>query len=162
MGSRRRVQGIIIDELKRIIKQYPSPRKTGIVFADELPDEPEDDGVPDYPVNVFVSREGYLKKITPQIPAHVLRAEVQGGRRPGGQFEGTNRGEILVFTDKQQVYKAKLADFEDTKASQLGTYLAQQAGHGRRRERSRPCYTPGTTAASCCCALKTARSREYP
>ncbi len=126
LESRRRVQGIIIDELKRIIKQYPSPRRTGIVFADELPDEPEDDGVPDYPVNVFVSREGYLKKITPQSLRMSGEQKYKEGDSLAVQFEGTNRGEILVFTDKQQVYKAKLADFEDTKASQLGTFLASK------------------------------------
>ena len=128
LGSRRRVQGIIIDELKRIIKQYPSPRKTGIVFADELPDEPEDDGTPDYPVNVFVSREGYLKKITPQSLRMASEQKYKEGDGPDSQFETTNKGEILVFTDRQQVYKARLADFEDTKASQLGTYLPSKLG----------------------------------
>ena len=128
LGSRRRVQGIIIDELKRIIKQYPSPRKTGIVFAGELPDEPEDEGVADYPVNVFVSREGYLKKITPQSLRMSGEQKYKEGDGPGTQFEGTNRGEILVFTDRQQVYKARLADFEDTKASQLGAFLASKLG----------------------------------
>ena len=128
LGSRRRVQGIIVEELKRIIKKYPSPRKTGIVYADELPDEPEDDGVADYPVTVFVSREGYLKKITPQSLRMSSEQKYKEGDGPASEFEGTNRGEILVFTDKQQVYKAKLSDFEDTKASQLGTYLASKLG----------------------------------
>ena len=128
LGSKRRVQGIIIDELKRIIKQYPSPRRTGIVYAGDLPDEPEDDGIADYPVNVFVSREGYLKKITPQSLRMSGDQKYKEGDGPSVQFEGTNRGEILVFTDKQQVYKARLADFEDTKASQLGTFLASKLG----------------------------------
>ena len=126
LGSKRRIQGIIIDELKRIIKQYPSPRRTGIVFADELPEEPEDDGAEDYPVNVFVSREGYLKKITPQSLRMSSEQKYKEGDGPAVQFEGTNRGEILVFTDRQQVYKARLSDFEDTKASQLGTFLASK------------------------------------
>ena len=128
LGSKRRIQGIIIDELKRIIKQYPSPRRTGIVFADELPEEPEDDGAEDYPVNVFVSREGYLKKITPQSLRMSSEQKYKEGDGPAVQFEGTNRGEILVFTDRQQVYKARLSDFEDTKASQLGTFLASKLG----------------------------------
>ena len=128
LGSKRRIQGIIIDELKRIIKQYPSPRRTGIVFADELPEEPEDDGAEDYPVNVFVSREGYLKKITPQSLRMSSEQKYKEGDGPAVQFEGTNRGEVLVFTDRQQVYKARLSDFEDTKASQLGTFLASKLG----------------------------------
>ena len=128
LASRRKVQGIIIDELRDIIKRYPSPRKTGIVYAEELPEEPEDDGTPDYAVNVFVSREGYLKKITPQSLRMASEQKYKEGDGPMTQFEATNRGEILVFTDKQQVYKARLADFEDTKASQLGTFLASKLG----------------------------------
>ena len=128
LDSRRRVQSIIIDELRRIIKQYPSPRRTGIVFSDELPDEPEDDGVADYPVNVFVSREGYLKKITPQSLRMASEQKYKEGDGPSAQFEAMNRGEILVFTDKQQVYKARLSDFDDTKASQLGYYLPSKLG----------------------------------
>ena len=128
LASRRRVQGIIIDELRSIIKRYPSPRKTGIVYAEELPEEPEDDGTPDYAVNVFVSREGYLKKITPQSLRMASEQKYKEGDGPMTQFEASNRGEILVFTDKQQVYKARLADFEDTKASQLGTFLASKLG----------------------------------
>ena len=128
LASRRRVQGIIIEELRRVMKQYPSPRKTGIVYADELPDEPEDDGVADYPVNVFVSREGYLKKITPQSLRMSGEQKYKDGDAALTQFEATNRGEILVFTDKQQVYKARLSDFEDTKASQLGSFLASKLG----------------------------------
>ena len=126
LASRRKIQNVIVGELRRIIKQYPSPRKSGIVFADELPDEPEDEGAPDYPVNVFVSREGYLKKITPQSLRMSSEQKYKEGDGPMTQFEGTNRGEILVFTDRQQVYKARLADFEDTRASQLGTYLASK------------------------------------
>ena len=98
------------------------------MYAEELPDEPEDDGTPDYAVNVFVSREGYLKKITPQSLRMASEQKYKEGDGPLTQFEGTNRGEILVFTDKQQVYKARLADFEDTKASQLGTFLASKLG----------------------------------
>ena len=128
LASRRKVQGIIIDELSDIIKRYPSPRKTGIVYAEELPEEPEDDGTPDYVVNVFVSREGYLKKITPQSLRMASEQKYKEGDGPMTQFEASNRGEILVFTDKQQVYKARLADFEDTKASQLGTFLASKLG----------------------------------
>ena len=126
LASRHKIQNVIVGELRRIIKQYPSPRKSGIVFADELPDEPEDEGAPDYPVNVFVSREGYLKKITPQSLRMSSEQKYKEGDGPMTQFEGTNRGEILVFTDRQQVYKARLADFEDTRASQLGTYLASK------------------------------------
>ena len=126
LQSRRKLQNIIIKELERIIKDYPSPRRTGIVYADELPEDAEEEQVEDYPVRVFVSREGYLKKITPQSLRMSGEQKYKEGDSLAVQFEGTNRGEILVFTDKQQVYKAKLADFEDTKASQLGTFLASK------------------------------------
>ena len=128
LGSTRRIQSLIVAELRRVIKQYPSPRKTGIVFASELPDEPEDDGVADYPVNVFVSREGYLKKITPQSLRMSSEQKYKDGDGPLLRFEASNRGEILVFTDRQQVYKARLSDFEDSKASQLGVFLASKLG----------------------------------
>jgi DNA gyrase subunit A len=128
LGSRRKIQNIIIRELERVIKQYPSPRRSGIVYADELEDVPEDDGAEDYPVSVFVSREGYFKKITPQSLRMASEQKYKDGDGPLSGFETTNRGEILVFTDRQQVYKARLSDFEDMKASQLGVYLPSHLG----------------------------------
>ncbi|HBD87129.1 MAG TPA: topoisomerase IV, partial [Clostridiales bacterium] len=128
LQSRRRIRNIIIKELEQIIKQYPSPRRSTIVHIDEIVDLPEDDDVENYPVHVFISREGYLKKITPQSLRMSGEQKYKDGDGPAASFETTNRGELLVFTDRQQVYKARLADFEDTKASVLGDYLPVSLG----------------------------------
>ncbi len=126
LKNRRKVKTIISSELKAIIKKYPSPRRTGIVYASEIEEEPEDDPAEDYPVNVFLSNEGYLKKITPQSLRMSGEQKYKDGDGPKLSFESTNRAELLVFTDRQQVYKTKLSDFADTKASALGTYLPSQ------------------------------------
>jgi DNA gyrase subunit A len=99
-----------------------------IIYADEIEETPEDDGAEDYPVNVFISREGYLKKITPISLRMSGEQKYKDGDGPAVSFESTNRGELLVFTDRQQAYKARLADFEDTKASVLGVYLPSHLG----------------------------------
>ena len=123
LKSRRKIKSIIIAELKAIIKKYPRPRKTGIVYASEIEEYEEADTVEDYPVTVFLSNEGYIKKITPLSLRMSSEQKYKDGDGLKLSFEATNRTELLVFTDKQQVYKAKLSDFEDTKASALGTYL---------------------------------------
>lgn len=126
LKNRRKVKAIISSELKAIIKKYPSPRRTGIVYASEMEEEPEDDPAEDYPVNVFLSNEGYIKKITPQSLRMSGEQKYKDGDGPKLSFESTNRAELLVFTDRQRVYKTKLSDFADTKASALGTYLPSQ------------------------------------
>lgn len=123
LKSRRKIKNIIIGELKAIIKKYPSPRKTGIVYASEIEEFEEADTVEDYPVTVFMSNEGYIKKITPQSLRMSSEQKFKDGDSLKLSFEATNRTELLVFTDRQQVYKTRLSDFEDTKASALGTYL---------------------------------------
>ena len=126
LRNRRKVKAIISSELKAIIKKYPRPRRAGIVYASEIEEEPEDDPAEDYPVNVFLSNEGYLKKITPQSLRMSGEQKYKDGDGPKLSFESTNRAELLVFTDRQRVYKTKLSDFADTKASALGTYLPSQ------------------------------------
>ena len=123
LASRRRIRSIITDELRAVAKKYAQPRKTGLVFADEAPEAEEEEPVEDYPVTVFLSRGGYLKKITPQSLRMSGEQKYKEGDGPFRSFETTNRGELLVFTDRQQCYKLRFADFEDTKASALGTYL---------------------------------------
>lgn len=123
LKSHRKIKNIIIGELKAIIKKYPSPRKTGIVYASEIEEFEEADTVEDYPVTVFMSNEGYIKKITPQSLRMSSEQKFKDGDSLKLSFEATNRTELLVFTDRQQVYKTRLSDFEDTKASALGTYL---------------------------------------
>ena len=123
LESKRRIRGIIIRELKEIIRKYPSPRRTGIVAAESVAQMPAEDLVPDYPVQLFLSHEGYFKKITPQSLRMSGEQKYKDGDALSQSFGATNRGELLIFTDRQQVYKAKLCDFADTKASVLGVYL---------------------------------------
>ena len=128
LQSPRKIKRVIITELKAVAKKYGTPRKTGIVYAHEVEPYAEDADVSDYPVTVFLSREGYFKKITPQslrMSSQQKYKESDGLRR---SFESTNRAELLVFTSRAQCYKARLADFEDTKASALGTYLPTKLG----------------------------------
>ena len=129
LKSRTRIRSIIIKELKEIIKKYPSPRRTGIVDAAVVTAvEPEEDLVPDYPVHLFLSREGYFKKITPQSLRMSGEQKYKENDGLSQSFEGTNRTELLLFTDHQQVYKMKVSDQPDTKASVLGTYLPTALG----------------------------------
>ncbi len=126
LKSRRRIQNIIIKELEQIIKQYPSPRKSIIVYSDEIEEAPPEDETEDYPVTVFVSQEGYLKKIIPLSLRMASEQKYKDGDGAWLEFESNNKEELLVFTNKQQVYKTKLSDFEDSKASVLGVYLPAQ------------------------------------
>lgn len=128
-NSKRKLKNVIIQELQKVSEKYGQPRKTEIIYQveDSEPEE-EEDSVPDYPVTVFVSREGYLKKITAQS----LRMSGEQKFKEGDSLlfsqESSNKGEILVFSDQLQCYKARLSDFEDGKASQLGDYLPQKLG----------------------------------
>ena len=123
LNSRRKIKSIIIDELRQINKKYPSPRKTGIVYADEIEEFVEEDHIPDYQVTVFLSRQGYFKKITAQSLRMSSEQKYKEGDALKTAFEVENRGELLFLTDHQQMYKARVADFEETKASVLGVYL---------------------------------------
>ena len=129
VSSPKRIQGIIISELEEVKKKYAVPRRTDIVYdhqTEELLTAEEE--VPDYPVHLFFSREGYLKKITQQSLRMASDQKYKEGDGPFLQWEATNRDELLVFTDKQQCYKTRLSDFEDTKASALGDYLPTKLG----------------------------------
>lgn len=123
LHSERRIKSIIVRELEQAAKQYAQPRRTGIVYAEDVADAPEDDGAEDYSVCVFVSREGYIKKITPLSLRMGGEQKYKDGDGPGVSFDAANRDELLVFTDRQQVYKLRLSELEDAKASVLGTYL---------------------------------------
>ncbi len=129
VSSPKRVQKIIVDELADVKKKYAVPRRTQIVY-DHM-DEPvmtAEDETPDYPVHLFFSQEGYLKKITPQSLRMANEQKYKEGDGPCLQWEASNRDELLVFTDRQQCYKTRLADFDDTKASALGDYLPSKLG----------------------------------
>ncbi len=124
-----RVRKIIISELEDVKKKYAEPRRTGIVYdyAEDTAAE-EEDTVEDYPVSVFLSREGYFKKITPLSLRMGGEQKYKEGDGPSQSFETTNRAEVMFFTDRAQVYKSRLSDFADTKASALGDYLPAKLG----------------------------------
>ncbi|MDR0293616.1 MAG: topoisomerase IV [Oscillospiraceae bacterium] len=121
-----KIDRIIIDELKAVDKQYGKPRRTLLVYGHE--EEKISEAEEDYPVYVFLSREGYLKKITPLSLRMSGEHKYKEGDGPYLQWEGNNLGEILVFTDRQQCYKARLYEFDDAKASVLGDYLPSKLG----------------------------------
>jgi DNA gyrase subunit A len=123
LDSPKRVREIITGELKDVIKKYGAERRTDIVYDDAAAVPDEEDAAPDYPVNLFLSREGYFKKITPLSLRMGGEQKYKESDGPFLAMESRNRGELLVFTDKQQVYKTRVGDFEDTKASALGTFL---------------------------------------
>ena len=129
LGSTRRLKNVIISELKQVAEKFGQPRKTEIIYQAELPQEEEEaEEIPDYPVTVFVSKEGYLKKITQQSLRMSGEQKFKEGDSLDFAAESSNRGEILVFTDQFQCYKSRLSEFEDGKASQLGEYLPQKLG----------------------------------
>ncbi len=123
LNSRRKIKSIIIDELKQINKKYITPRKSAIVYADEIEEYDEQQQIEDYPVTLFLSKEGYFKKITAQSLRMSGEQKYKDGDRLNISFESTNRGELLFLTDKQKMYKARVSDFDDVKASVLGIYL---------------------------------------
>ena len=123
LKSRRRVRNIIIDELKSINKKYPVPRRSSIVYASDIAEDEEEEHVEDYPVTLFLSREGYFKKITPQSLRMSGEQKYKDGDALRLCLESSNRHDLLIFTDKQQIYKLRLCDMEETKASALGVYL---------------------------------------
>jgi len=129
LNSAKKLQNVIIKELQQVSDKYGQPRKTEIIYtAEEAEPEEEEDTVPDYPVTLFVSKEGYLKKITAQSLRMSGEQKFKEGDSLSFSVETTNKAEILAFTDKFQCYKSRLSDFEDGKASQLGEYLPQKLG----------------------------------
>ncbi|MBR4290837.1 MAG: topoisomerase IV [Oscillospiraceae bacterium] len=129
LNSRRRLKNLIIKELEETSRKFGKPRKTEIIYeVQEVAVEEEEEQVPDYPVTVFVSKEGYLKKITAQSLRMSGEQKFKEGDTLAFSAETTNRDEILVFSDKYQCYKARLSDFADGKASLLGDYLPQKLG----------------------------------
>ncbi len=119
-----RIKKIITDELESVKKKYAVPRRTELVFEHQVAAEPDPaEEIPDYPVTVFLSREGYFKKITAASLRMASDQKYKEGDGPWLTWECNNRDELLVFTDKQQCYKTRLSDFDDAKASILGDYL---------------------------------------
>ena len=129
LDSPRKLKNVIISELQEVSKKYGQPRKTEILYnVSEAAAEDEEEPVPDYPVTVFLSKEGYLKKITAQSLRMSGEQKFKEGDSLSFARETTNRAEFLVFTDQFQCYKSRLSDFDDGKASLLGDYLPQKLG----------------------------------
>ena len=129
LKSAVKLQNVIIGELEEVSKKFGKERKTEILYTtEEIEAEDEGEDVPEYPVTVFVSKEGYLKKITAQSLRMSGEQKFKEGDGLDFSAESTNRAEILVFTNQYQCYKSRLSDFEDSKASLLGDYLPQKLG----------------------------------
>ena len=123
-----RVKKIIVTELEDVRKKYAEPRRTGIVYGHEVEEYTEETTVDDYAVSVFLSHEGYFKKITPASLRMNAEQKYKEGDALAQSFETSNAAEVMFFTDKCQVYKTRLSDLDDTKASELGDYLPAKLG----------------------------------
>ena len=123
-----RIRKIIVSELEDVRKKYAQPRKTEIIYSHEVEYEEEPEDIPDYPVTLFLSREGYFKKITPLSLRMGGDQKFKEGDELFRRVEATNNTELMFFTDRQQVYKVRAADFADSKASLLGDYLPTKLG----------------------------------
>lgn len=129
LNSNSKLKKVLISELEQVSKKYGQPRKTEIVYdAEDAEPQDEAEEIPDYPVTVFLSKGGYLKKITAQSLRMSGEQKFKEGDELAWQKESSNRAELLVFTDQYQCYKTRLSDFEDSKASVLGDYLPQKLG----------------------------------
>ena len=128
LNDPKRVKKIIVEELNEASKKYGEPRRTTIVYGHEIEAYVEEEQVEEYPVHVFLSREGYFKKITPQSLRMSGEQKFKEGDGLRQTFETTSNAEIMFFTDKCQVYKTRLSEFDDTKASVLGDYLPGKLG----------------------------------
>ena len=128
LNNRRKIRAIIAEELRQINRKYVVPRRTALVYASDVEEAEEVETVEDYPVTLFLSREGYFKKITAQSLRMSGEQKYKEGDGPAVSFESSNRRELLIVTDRQQIYKLRLCDMEDGKASTLGTYLPTKLG----------------------------------
>lgn len=127
LASRSRVKKIIVNELSDVVKNYDKPRRSEIIYTSDIDDESEpDEEIPNYPVTLFFTKEGYFKKITPQSLRMSSEQKLKENDEIIETVEAANNTELLFFTDKCRVYKAKAADFDDSKASVLGDYVASK------------------------------------
>ena len=128
ISSPKRLRDVIIRELTEVKKKFALPRRTEILYDVEEEDVMIEEEIPDVPVNLFLSRQGYLKKITQQSLRMASEQKYKEGDGPYLTWDASSRDELLVFTDRQQCYKTKLSDFDATKASALGDYLPTKLG----------------------------------
>lgn len=123
LSSKARIKKIIVSELQNVVKKYDKPRRSEILYAESLEDDEPVEEIPDYPVHLFFTKDGYFKKITPQSLRMSGEQKLKDGDSVVQTLEATNNTDLLFFTDRCQVYKAKAADFDDTKASVLGYFV---------------------------------------
>ncbi|MBQ4180118.1 MAG: topoisomerase IV [Ruminococcus sp.] len=128
LKSKARIKTIIVRELKAIAAQYGEPRRSIIIYEDTVQYVEEAAAVPDYACTFFFTKEGYFKKITPQSLRMSGAHKLKDGDEIMQEIELSNNCDLLFFTDKAQVYKAKASDFSDTKTSVLGDYVAAKLG----------------------------------
>ncbi|MGN0442291.1 MAG: DNA gyrase subunit A [Acutalibacteraceae bacterium] len=128
LASKTKVKNIIVKELKDVADKYGQPRRSILVYASDIEQVEEVEEIPDYPVNLFFTKEGYFKKITPLSLRMGGEQKLKDGDEIRCAVESTNSAELLFFTNKCQVYKARANDFADTKASVLGDYIPAKLG----------------------------------
>ncbi len=128
LNSRNKIARIIIGELEEVMKKYGKERRTAIITVDEETEEKETEVLDESPVTLFFTRDGYFKKITPQSLRMSGEQKLKEGDEMSQIVEATNAHELLFFTNKQQVYKARVSDFADSKASLLGDFVASKLG----------------------------------
>lgn len=123
LRDKKKIRKIIVDELRRVIKNYAQPRKTMFYYQSDVADEVMIDDIPDYPVNLFVTDSGYFKKITPQSLRMSGEHKLKDGDFITQSFESSNKTDLIFLSDKSQAYKSKASAFDDTKASLMGDYI---------------------------------------
>ncbi len=128
LASEQKIKQVISDELAAVNKKHVTPRKTGLVEPGDIVEVSLEPEVEEYPVTMMLSRDGYLKKMTERVLRKATTLKYKDGDEPFIEFPSSNTHELLVFTDQRQVYKCKVAQFEDTKSAQLGSYLPTDLG----------------------------------
>ena len=128
LASEQKIKQVISDELVAVNKKHVTPRKTGLVEPGDIVEVSLEPKVEEYPVTMMLSRDGYLKKMTERVLRKATTLKYKDGDEPFIEFPSSNTHELLVFTDHRQVYKCKVAQFEDTKSAQLGSYLPTDLG----------------------------------
>ena len=128
LGSERKLKNRIVKQLEEIKNKYGKPRKTKLIYENDLSSYTEESHVENYSVKLVLTRDGYFKKITPQS----FRMNEEQGLKPGDEVrqieDAENIEELLFVTDKQQIYKARVDDFEAKKSSVLGDYIPAKLG----------------------------------
>lgn len=155
LSSEENIKKVISDELAAVNKKYVMPRRTGRIEPHEVIEVSLEPEVEEYPVTIMLSRDGYLKKMTDRVLKKATTLKYKDGDKPFIEFPSSNTHELLVFTNKSQVYKCKVAAFEDTKSAQLGSYLPTDL-EMEPDESVIWVIDPRTTRPTCCSSLRTA------